>query len=74
MVLDPPRKGCEESVLRALIDAAPRRIIYVSCDPATLARDLKILCAGGYRAEKCQGVDLFAQTGHIETVMKLVRQ
>ncbi len=73
VVLDPPRKGCEESVLRALIDAGPERIVYVSCDPATLARDAKILCTGGYRAEKCRGVDLFCWTGHVETVCLLTR-
>ena len=74
VVLDPPRKGCEESVLRALIDAGPERIVYVSCDPATLARDAKILCAGSYRAEKCRGVDLFCWTGHVETVVLMIRQ
>ena len=71
VVLDPPRKGCEEAVLQALIQAAPRKIVYVSCDPATLARDAKLLCAGGYRADKCQGVDMFPWTGHVETVLLL---
>ncbi len=73
VVLDPPRKGCEESVLRALIDAGPERIVYVSCDPATLARDVKILCAAGYQAEKCRGVDMFCWTGHVETVVSMTR-
>ena len=73
VVLDPPRKGCEEKVLAAIAQAAPRRVVYVSCDPATLARDLKYLCARGYRAEKCQCVDMFCFTGHVESVVKLAR-
>ena len=72
-VLDPPRKGCEEAVLRALIAASPSRIVYVSCDPATLARDAKILCAGGYRARRCRAVDLFCWTSHVETVLLMLR-
>ena len=71
IVLDPPRKGCEEPVLRAIAAAAPRRVVYVSCDPATLARDAKILCANGYKADACQPVDMFCQTGHVETVCLL---
>ncbi len=69
IVLDPPRKGCEEAVLAAIAQAAPRRVVYVSCDPATLARDAKYLTAHGYRAEKCQCVDMFCWTGHVETVL-----
>ena len=71
IVLDPPRKGCEEPVLRAIAAAAPRRVVYVSCDPATLARDAKILCANGYQADQCQPVDMFCWTGHCETVCLL---
>ena len=74
IVLDPPRKGCEEPVLRAIADAAPRRMVYVSCDPATLARDAKILCVFGYKAERCQPVDMFCWTGHVETVLSLSKQ
>ncbi len=74
VVLDPPRKGCEESVLRAIIDAAPSRVVYVSCDPATLARDARILCANGYAPRACQPVDMFCQTGHVETVVLIIRQ
>ena len=73
IVLDPPRKGCEEPVLRAIAQAAPRRVVYVSCDPATLARDAKILCANGYKADACQPVDMFCWSGHIETVISLNR-
>jgi 23S rRNA (uracil1939-C5)-methyltransferase len=71
IVLDPPRKGCEEPVLRAIAQAAPRRVVYVSCDPATLARDAKLLCAMGYQADQCQPVDMFCWTGHVETVVLL---
>ncbi|MBE5776530.1 MAG: 23S rRNA (uracil(1939)-C(5))-methyltransferase RlmD [Clostridiales bacterium] len=69
VVLDPPRKGCEESVLRAIIKASPRRVVYVSCDVATQARDAVILTQGGYRATRCQSVDMFCHTGHVENVL-----
>jgi len=74
VVLDPPRKGSEEAVLRAIVQASPRRIVYVSCDPATLARDAKLLCAAGFRPDACQPVDMFCQTGHVETVLSLSQQ
>ena len=74
IVLDPPRKGCEEAVLSAIAEAGPRRVVYVSCDPATLARDVRYLGAHGYRAEKCQSVDMFCYTGHVETVCCLYHQ
>ena len=73
IVLDPPRKGCEENVLAAIAQAAPKRVVYVSCDPATLARDAKYLCANGYRPEACQSVDMFCWTGHVESVVALTR-
>ena len=69
VVLDPPRKGCEEKVLAAIAEAGPRRIVYVSCDVATQARDAKFLCAHGYEAVQCQSVDMFCQTGHVENVL-----
>lgn len=69
VVLDPPRKGCEEAVLRAIALAAPRRVVYVSCDPATQARDAKYLCTHGYRVSRCQSVDMFCQTSHVENVL-----
>ena len=74
IVVDPPRKGCEEAVLQAIIAAAPNRVVYVSCGAPTLARDAKILCEGGYRAEKVQCVDMFCWTGAVETVMLLSQQ
>ena len=69
IVVDPPRKGCEEPVLQAIAEAKPRRVVYVSCGAPTLARDAKILCENGYRAEKVQCVDMFCWTGAVETVM-----
>ena len=74
IVLDPPRKGCDPAVLSAIIAAAPKRVVYVSCGAPTLARDAKILTDGGYVAEKVQCVDMFCWTGAVETVMSLVQQ
>jgi 23S rRNA (uracil1939-C5)-methyltransferase len=71
IVVDPPRKGCDEVLLSTMLKMAPSRIVYVSCDPATLARDLKILCAGGYRIERVQPVDQFPGSVHVETVCLL---
>lgn len=71
IVLDPPRKGCDPAVLQAIIAAAPKRVVYVSCGAPTLARDAKLLAEGGYAAEKVQCVDMFCWTGAVETVMVL---
>jgi 23S rRNA (uracil1939-C5)-methyltransferase len=72
-VVDPPRSGLGDGVARALASAGPPRVIYVSCDPATLARDLVPLQAAGYRVDEAHLVDLFPQTYHLETVLHLVR-
>ena len=70
-ILDPPRKGCDRRLLDALLKLAPEKIIYVSCDVATLARDLKILGAGGYSIDRVRPVDMFPMTVHVETVVLL---
>ena len=74
MILDPPRKGADKPVLEAMLRAKPERISYVSCDPGTLARDVKILTAGGYALEWAQPVDMFPGTHHIETACMLSRK
>lgn len=71
IVVDPPRKGCEESLLATMIEMQPKRIVYVSCDSATLARDLKYLCERGYELKKVCPVDQFGGTVHVETVCLL---
>ena len=74
VVVDPPRKGCDESLLKLIEDMLPQKVVYVSCDSATLARDLKILCSKSYSIKKVQPVDMFPQTVHVETVVLLTKQ
>ena len=74
IVVDPPRKGCDIKLLKAIGETKPERVVYVSCDPSTLARDLKILDELGYKTEKVQPVDMFPQTAHIECCSLLVRK
>ena len=71
VMLDPPRKGCDEATLSAVVRMAPRRVVYVSCNPATAARDAAWLEQNGYHTEKVQPVDLFPRTKHVETVVLL---
>ena len=73
IVVDPPRKGCDEQCLATMLKMQPQRIVYVSCDSATLARDLRILCDGGYKLEKVCPADMFAWTVHVETVVLMSR-
>ena len=74
IVVDPPRKGCDDACLSTMLQMRPERIVYVSCDSATLARDLKTLCDGGYEIRKIRGVDQFGHTVHVETVCLLERK
>ena len=73
VVVDPPRKGCDEKLLDTIVSMSPDRIVYVSCDSATLARDLKVLVEQGYKVEKVQPVDQFSNTVHVENVILLSR-
>ncbi|MFD1174780.1 23S rRNA (uracil(1939)-C(5))-methyltransferase RlmD [Paenibacillus puldeungensis] len=73
IVVDPPRKGCDPRLLETILEMKPERVVYVSCNPATLARDLRILEDGGYRTIEVQPVDMFPHTTHIENVALLVR-
>ncbi|WP_102347862.1 23S rRNA (uracil(1939)-C(5))-methyltransferase RlmD [Bacillus sp. Marseille-P3661] len=72
IVVDPPRKGCDESLLQTIIDMKSKRVVYVSCNPGTLARDLRILEAGGYKTTEVQPVDMFPHTTHVECVAQLI--
>ena len=74
IVVDPPRKGCDQSLLDCMVKMQPKRIVYVSCDPATLARDLSVLTEGGYKVERVQCVDMFPHSVHVETVCLLSRK
>ena len=74
VILDPPRKGSDSTTLDTIILANPKRIVYVSCNPATLARDIKILNKGGYTLDKVTGVDMFANSVHVETVAVLSKK
>jgi 23S rRNA (uracil1939-C5)-methyltransferase len=73
ITVDPPRKGLAPEVVRAVAGMAPRRVVYVSCDPATLARDIRLFTQLGYRADRAAAVDLFPGTRHVETVVLMSR-
>lgn len=72
LVVDPPRKGCDDELLQTIIEMKPKKVVYVSCNPATLARDLRVLEDGGYRTVEVQPVDMFPHTTHCEAVAKIV--
>lgn len=74
IVVDPPRKGCDQSLLDTIVTMAPKRVVYVSCDPATLARDLKYLCEKGYELTRVRVVDQFSHSTHVETVVLMSRK
>ena len=72
LVVDPPRKGCDDKLLQTIINMKPKKVVYVSCNPATLARDLRVLEDGGYQTVEVQPVDMFPQTMHVECVAQLI--
>ncbi len=74
LTVDPPRKGCDPQVIEAILASGARRLVYVSCNPATLARDVKLLVAGGFTVQAVQPVDMFPRCGHVETVALLSRR
>ncbi|WP_301109089.1 23S rRNA (uracil(1939)-C(5))-methyltransferase RlmD [Sporosarcina sp.] len=74
LVVDPPRKGCDEKLLETILEYKPRKVVYVSCNPGTLARDLRILEDGGYRTKEVQPVDMFPHSSHVECVALLQRE
>ena len=74
IVVDPPRKGCDARCLETIVKMQPKRVVYVSCDSATLARDLKYLCGEGYEVREVQPVDMFPQTTHVETIVSIQRK
>jgi 23S rRNA (uracil1939-C5)-methyltransferase len=74
VVVDPPRKGCDESVLETMVSMQPERIVYVSCNPSTLARDIRYLTDRGYNTEEVQPVDMFPWTEHVECVVLMTRK
>jgi 23S rRNA (uracil1939-C5)-methyltransferase len=73
IVVDPPRKGCDAALLETILAMRPHRVVYVSCSPATLARDLRVLEDGGYRVQEVQPVDMFPHTVHVESVVWMSR-
>ena len=74
IVVDPPRKGCDEKCLETIVKMGPERVVYVSCDSATLARDLRVLAGKGYRMEKVRCCDMFGQSGHVESVVLIQKK
>ncbi|MBR6651868.1 MAG: 23S rRNA (uracil(1939)-C(5))-methyltransferase RlmD, partial [Anaerotignum sp.] len=74
VVVDPPRKGCDEKLLETILQISPEKIVYVSCNPATWARDLVVLKAGGYALKEVQPVDQFSHSVHVEVVSLLQKQ
>jgi pyruvate/2-oxoglutarate dehydrogenase complex dihydrolipoamide dehydrogenase (E3) component len=74
VILDPPRKGCDAALISTVAEMAPERIVYVSCDPATLARDLSRFAESGYQTKEVTPVDMFPRTAHVETVVLMSRK
>ena len=73
IIVDPPRKGCDRSLINTIVRMSPKRVVYVSCDPATLARDVHIFEEQGYKLQKATPVDMFPRTTHVETVVLMTQ-
>jgi len=73
IVVDPPRKGCDQQTLDAIVKMSPKKVVMVSCNPATAARDCAILCENGYVPVKARAIDMFPRTTHVETVVLMSR-
>ncbi|MBS3973342.1 MAG: 23S rRNA (uracil-5-)-methyltransferase RumA, partial [Actinobacteria bacterium] len=69
VVVDPPRKGCDQALLETISKMSPQRIVYLSCNPATLARDIRFLAENGFNPVEAQPVDMFPQTSHVESIV-----
>ena len=74
IVVDPPRKGCDELCLETIVKMSPEKVVYVSCDSSTLARDVKYLGENGYEVKRVRTVDMFGMSGHVETVALLTKK
>ena len=74
VVVDPPRKGCDKSLIDTIVKVSPKRVVYVSCDPATLARDLAFFREGGYELKMVRACDMFGMSGHVESVTLLQKR
>ncbi len=74
VLVDPPRQGCDKEVLENIVEMAPKKVLMISCNPSTAARDAKILCEKGYKLIKYGGVDMFPRTSHVECVVRLCRK
>ena len=74
IIIDPPRKGIDKSLVSTIVEMSPKRVVYVSCDPATMARDIALFESSDYSVKEITSVDMFPRTAHVETVVLMLRQ